>query len=126
MRPFAYLRDRVFLAACVLYAANRWLLKPLAPHGFLGWWFADLLLIPCAAPVLLWIERRVGLRSHDRPPTAAEIVWLLALWSFLFEVVAPRFLPHATGDWRDVVAYAAGGLVAWAWWNRPIRPRRSA
>jgi hypothetical protein len=121
LRRFAYLGDGLFLAACVLYAANRWLLKPLAPHGPLGWWFSDLLLIPCALPVLLWIERKLGLRRHDRPPGAGEIAWLLVLWSVLFEAVAPRLLPHATADWRDVVAYAAGGLLAWAWWNRPTR-----
>lgn len=122
LRRFAYLRDGLFLAGCVLYAANRWLIKPWLPGGFFGWWFSDLLLIPCAVPVLLWIERKTGLRRHDRPPTAGEIAFLLFFWSVLFEWIAPRVLPHATADWRDVVAYAVGGLLAWAWWNRPTRP----
>jgi len=116
---FRYLRDELFLSACALYAINRWLLKPLAPESFLGWWFNDLLLIPCAAPVGLWIERRCGLRKHDGPPTAGEIAFLLVIWSVLFEWVAPAFIPWATGDWRDAIAYATGGFLAWAWWNRP-------
>ncbi len=119
MRKFGYLRDGLFLTSCALYAANRFVLKPLVPGGFFSWWFSDLLLIPCAAPVSLWIERRLGLRSHDRPPTVGEILFLLVLWSVLFEVVAPRFLPQATGDWHDVVAYALGAALALSWWNRP-------
>ena len=123
LRRFAYLRDGLFLAGCVLYAANRWLIKPWSAGGFFAWWFSDLLLIPCAAPVLLWIERRTGLRRHDNPPTAGEIGFLLVLWSVLFEWIAPHFISRATSDWRDIVAYAVGGLIAWAWWNRPVRPR---
>lgn len=121
MRKFAYLRDRLFLFSCALYVLNRWAIKPLVPHGFFAWWMNDLLLIPCAAPVCLWIERKAGLRKHDRPPQAWEIVFLLVLWSVLFEVAAPRFIARATGDWLDVAAYATGGLLAWLWWNRPLR-----
>ena len=118
MRKFGYLRDGLFLAACGIYAVNRWAIKPLAPTGFFACWFADFLLIPCAAPVALWIERKVGIRRSDCPPTATELVFLLVLWSVLFEVIAPRFLARATADWRDVAAYAAGAALAWLWWNR--------
>lgn len=118
LRDFRYLRDSLFLGSCLLYVVNRWAVKPLVPHGFFAWWFNDLLLIPCAAPVCLWIERKAGLRKHDRPPTAGEVVFLLVLWSVLFEVIAPRFLTRATGDWRDVLAYTVGAAAAWAWWNR--------
>lgn len=105
---------------------NRWAIKPLAPHGFFGWWLNDLLLIPCAAPLCLWIERKAGLRKHDRPPDAREIVFLLVLWSLLFEVLSPRLIARATGDWLDVVAYATGGFLAWLWWNRPLHSRDPA
>ncbi len=112
--------DGLFLASCALYIVNLWLVKPLArPDGFFAWWFNDLLLMPCAVPVCLWQEKQLGLRRHDRPPTTGEMVFLLILWSALFEVVGPHLFVHATGDWMDVAAYAAGGLVAWLWWNRP-------
>jgi hypothetical protein len=118
LSKFRYLRDTLFLAACALYAVNRLLIKPLAPGGFFAWWFSDLLLIPCAAPVCLWLERRSGVRRHDDPPRAGEILFLVVLWSVLFEVIAPRWIARATGDWRDVVAYATGAMLAWLWWNR--------
>lgn len=95
------------------------------PHSAFAWWFDDLLLIPCAAPVYFWIERKAGLRRHDQPPSAGELIFLLVLWSVLFELIAPHFISWTTGDWRDIVSYAAGGAVAWAWWNRPIRSRAS-
>jgi hypothetical protein len=126
LRRFGYLRDGLFLFACALYALNRWMIKSLGPHGPFAWWFSDLLLIPCATPVCLWIERKLGLRTQDGPPRAGEIVFLLAIWSALFEWVAPRFIPWATGDWRDVIAYTVGGAFAWAWWNRPKRDRASS
>jgi hypothetical protein len=127
LSKFLYLRDRFFLAACALYAVNRLLIKPLAPGSFFGCWGSDLLLIPCAAPVCLWLERRCGVRRHDEPPRAGEILFLVVLWSGLFELIAPHVIPRATGDGLDVLAYAAGGLVAWLWWNRAtIRPSRAS
>jgi hypothetical protein len=119
LSKFSYLRDGLFLLACGLYATNRWVVKPLAPDGFFAWWFNDLLLVPCAVPVLLWLQRRSGLRQTDAPPSAGEIVFILVLWSVLFEVVAPHFFLRATGDWWDVAAYGIGGLIAGLWWNRP-------
>ena len=110
----------MFLFCGALYVLNRWLIKPLVEPGFFAWWFNDLLLVPCAVPVLLWLERLCGLRRHDAPPTGTEILTVLILWSILFEVVAPHLFAHATGDWRDVLAYAAGAVFAWWWWNRRV------
>ncbi len=126
MRKFRYLRDGLFLTCGALYVLNRWLIKPLVAPGFFTWWFNDLLLMPCAIPVLLWLERRSGLRRHDNPPSGGEILAVLVLWSVLFEVLAPHLFPHATADWRDVIAYAAGASFAWWWWNRrgPDLPAR--
>ena len=120
MRRFRYLGDGLFLASCALYIVNRWLVKPLTgPDGFFAWWFNDLLLIPCAVPICLWLEKHLGLRRHDRPPTAVEVAFLLVLWTVLFEIAGPRLFVHATGDWLDIAAYATGALLAWLWWNRP-------
>ncbi|MBJ7326582.1 MAG: hypothetical protein JHC52_04465 [Chthoniobacterales bacterium] len=127
MSKFRYCRDGLFLAACAVYAANRLLIKPLVPEGFFAWWCNDLLLIPCAAPVCLWLERRCGVRRHDDPPRAGEILFLVVLWSVLFEVAAPRWIARATGDWRDAAAYATGATFAWLWWNRAtIKPSRAS
>jgi hypothetical protein len=118
VKPFRYLRDRLFLLSCSCYALNRWALKPRVHSAFLHNHFNDLLLIPCAIPVLLFMQRRLKLRTHDEPPSAGEITLYLILWSVLFEVIGPHLVRRATGDPWDVVAYTAGGLVTGLWWNR--------
>ena len=118
---FRYLKDPLCLAAWCLYGANRWLLKPLLPAGeqFFRGHFNDLLLVPCALPAVLVLHRRLGLRDADAPPTGFEILFHLAVWSLFFELVAPLLTGRATADARDLAAYFAGGLAAWAVWNRP-------
>lgn len=100
-----------------LYALNRWVVKPHVDAGFLHDHFNDLLLIPAALPLVLGVQRLLKWRDHDSPPTAGEIALHLVIWSMLCEVAGPRLVAHATADWRDVVAYAAGGLVAGLWWQ---------
>jgi hypothetical protein len=115
MRRFRYALDPLCLGACALYALNRWVLKPRIHSAFLHSHFNDLLFIPAALPLVLWLQRRLGLRTSDGPPEAREIALHFVVWSVMAEIVAPHFA-HVTGDWRDVLAYAAGALAAWAWW----------
>jgi hypothetical protein len=117
VRAFRYCGDPLFLAGCALYALNRWGLKPLIDSAFLHNWFADVLLIPCALPPLLWLQSRFGIRPRQKSPAWQEIGFHLAIWSVLFEVAGPLICGHAVGDWRDVLAYAGGGLIAGWWWN---------
>jgi len=118
MNAFRYLRDGLFLLGCSFYALNRWLVAPHVPSAFLRGHFDDLLLIPCALPVLLWMQRKLGLRKHDQMPMWNEIALYLIVWSVLFELIGPHLMPWTVGDSRDVVAYVAGGLVAGLWWSR--------
>ncbi len=115
---FRYLRDRLFLLCCLAYAVNRWLLKPHLHSVFLHSYFNDTLLIPCALPPVLLAQRWLKLRRHDAPPEASEILFQLVVWSILFEWVGPHIMPHTIGDPWDVLAYAAGGLLAGLWWRR--------
>jgi len=117
VKRFGYIRDPLCLLCCALYATNRWIVKPHLHVPFFQFWFNDALLIPCALPVALWVQRWLNLRSHDRAPSAGEIFAHLAGWSILFEVIGPRIMPHATGDAWDVVAYAAGALVSFVFWR---------
>jgi hypothetical protein len=118
MGKFAYWRDPLFLGCTFFYALNRWLLKPHLTSPFLRNWFNDLLLIPCALPILLWLYRKLRLRQDDAYPTLAETCSVLVLWSVLFEWIGPHLIRHAVGDWRDVLMYWSGGLVAWLFWSR--------
>jgi hypothetical protein len=121
MSRFGYLRDRLFLAAVAGYTLNRWLLKPLFPSPFLHGHFNDLLLIPAALPVVLWLQRIFGLREHDLTPSWAEMIFHLAVWSLICEFIGPYWLHHGTADLWDVVDYAVGGIAACLWWNRSTR-----
>jgi hypothetical protein len=116
---FGYLRDRLFVAAVAGYALNRWLLKPRLSSPFLHDHFNDLLLIPAALPVVLWVQRVMGLRKNDLAPSWTEMGLHLAVWSLICEFIGPFWLHHGTADIWDVAAYAAGGMAACLWWNRP-------
>jgi hypothetical protein len=118
VKGFRYALDPICLLACALYTLNRWLIGPACSWPFLHEYFDDLLLIPAALPIILGMRRWWGLRSHDRPPTAAEILGHLAVWSFIAELVGPFFFPWVVGDFVDIEAYALGAILAGMWWNR--------
>ena len=120
MKRFGYWRDPLCLAACAFYAVNRWLVKPHVHSPFLRGQFNDCLLIPCALPLVLWLQRQLGLRSHDEYPLPGEILFHLVIWSVLCEVIGPHLM-RVTGDVRDVAAYTCGALVAWLWWRSRAR-----
>jgi hypothetical protein len=112
------MRDPLFIVGCAAYAINRWLVKPHVHTGFFHSQFNDCWLIPCALPPVLWLQRQLGLRHHDAAPLLSEISFHLIIWSRLFEWLGPKLIPHTTGDPLDVLAYAAGALVAGLWWQR--------
>ena len=117
MKRFGYWRDALCVGGCLLYALNRWIVTPRADSAFLSGHFNDLLLIPCALPLFLQVQRQLGWRNHDAPPRAVEILFHLLVWSVLFEVIGPHLM-QTIGDPLDVAAYATGGLLAGIWWNR--------
>jgi hypothetical protein len=118
MRRFGYMRDPLFLIGCAAYTINRWLVKPRVHHGFFHSHFNDLWLIPCALPPILWLHRRLGLRSSDEPPQLLEIFCHLVFWSLLFEWIGPKFVRHTTADPFDALAYVIGAIIATIWWHR--------
>ena len=120
---FRYLGDTLFLTAVLGYGLNRWTFKPLVSSSFLRGHFNDLLLIPAALPVVLWIQRITGLRSDDGMPSWSEIGLHLVVWSVICEFIGPFWLHRGTADLWDVAAYVAGGLAAGMWWNHRSRPK---
>lgn len=116
---FNYIADPLFLAASALYVLNCLVLKPALQSPFLSGQLNDLLLVPCAIPILLLSYRVLGLRPRNGAPRAAEIFPILALWTLLFETAGPWLFSQGVADWRDVMAYWAGGAGAWAWWRTP-------
>ncbi len=116
MTPFAYLRDPLFLTACAAYFVNSLWLRHTFPSWFLHSYFNDLLLIPAALPPVLWLERRLGLRTYDCGPTWPEVFGHVVVWSVICEIVGPFWLHCGRADVGDVLAYVLGGVAAGFWW----------
>ena len=117
VKRYGYVRDPVCLVACALYALNRWCLPASLKGPFLRGHFDDLLLIPAALPLVLWVQRRLRIRAAEGPPSWTEIGLHLVVWSIAAEVIGPRMFPHVTGDAWDLVAYATGAVLAGLIWN---------
>ena len=112
--------DPICLAAWGAYFLNRFWWAPHfgADWPFLREHFNDSLLIPAALPLFYWARFRAGWRE-DTPPTARDVLLWCVAWSLVFEWIGPRVFRYSVGDWGDVAAYFAGGLVAALWWNWP-------
>ena len=123
MARFLYLRDPLFLLCCAAYGINQHLLKPHLHWAFLHDHFNDCLVIPCALPPLLFVHRLLKIRRNDSLPSGPEIALHVIVWAIVIEWIGPKYVPSATGDPWDAVAYAVGGLAAWIWWHRRERLR---
>lgn len=121
MTRFRYGFDPLGLAACALYAACRWLIRPHTAAVFWHSYSTDYLLVPAALPLWLWVQRKLGLRSHDAYPTWGEIGLSFVAWSVAAEGVAPFLFQSATGDWWDILAYAVGAVIAGLGWTLAAR-----
>ncbi len=124
---FAYLKDPLFLTCVCLYAINRGLEHYNLSTPLLQSYLNDIVCIPFWVPIMLWLQKKTGLRQHDRTPENFEIVVPLLIWAVLFEVVIPAAhgsLVPAVADPNDVLCYCLGSFAAvgfWKWYYRPSR-----
>jgi hypothetical protein len=120
--PFLYLRDPLFLLCLATYFVNRLVLKRIWADGFVHDHLNDLICIPFWVPIMLFAQRRLGLRANDDRPSAGELVIPLIIWSWVFEVFLPRsgiLGERCVADYTDIVYYALGAMLAglfWKWW----------
>jgi hypothetical protein len=129
-KRFRYCLDPVPLVCTVLYLAYRfWAKHTMIGHiPFFHDHFNDVLCLPIFLPPVLWVNREIGLRTHDGPPTPYELIIHLVIWSLYFEGLAPLLTKvyRTTADPLDVAAYAVGGLAAsliWGTWRRHSIPQ---
>jgi hypothetical protein len=126
-RRFHYFLDPVCLASVLIYAINRWYWKPHHIGGlFTVGYLNDLICLPLFLPLILGLQRALGVRRHDDFPRLWEMLQQWVVFSLLFEVILPQFPQYfrTTADPFDVLAYLAGGLLAWGWWAWRRRARR--
>jgi hypothetical protein len=126
--PFAYFRDPLFLACFVAYWAHRWLVANGMSNSLLRGHLNDVICVPFWLPMMLWANRKLGLRRHDRTPDAIEIVVPLLIWSVLFEVIIPMqetWHVPTVADPYDVFSYCLGAMAAatfWRWYYCKRKP----
>jgi hypothetical protein len=133
---FLYLRDPLFLVCVTTYFVNRLVLKSLWQGGFVHEHLNDLICLPFWVPIMLAVQRGLGLRDNDASPRPSELIIPLVLWSWIFEILLPGtaiFGEWCVADHLDVLYYALGALLAgifWSWWYRdrvvqPSAPTRA-
>jgi len=114
---FRYVFDPVCWVGCVLYVANSAWLANGGGGSIASGYFNDFLMIPCALPLILWVHSLLGWREKAAYPTLSELVGHLVVWSIVAEAIGPKLVTGAVSDFRDVLAYAGGALVAGLWWR---------
>jgi hypothetical protein len=128
--PFLYLRDPLFLLCVATYFVNRFVCKAIWQSGFVHEHLNDLICIPFWVPIMLFAQRRLGLRASDLRPSGSELVIPLIIWSWTFEIILPAtgwLGPYCVADHADIMYYALGALVAglfWRWWYQEKVPKR--
>jgi hypothetical protein len=119
---FLYLRDPLFLLCLLTYFVNRLVLKAVWKEGFVHEHLNDLICVPFWVPIMLFVQRRLGLRAGDPSPSPGELVIPLIVWSWVFEILLPEAgTPGGefVADHLDILCYALGALVGglfWRWW----------
>jgi len=126
---FRYLADPLFLFCLILYFVNRWILKPYFPNDFSRDSLNDVICIPFWVPIMLFIMRKIRLRTDDVPPRGSEILIPLIFWSWFFEACLPfvPFFKHlATSDYQDILSYTEGALFSAVFWKIWYRQKSSS
>jgi hypothetical protein len=117
---FRYLKDPLFLACFSAYWLHRILSSCGMSTPLLRSYLNDAICIPFWIPIVLWVQRRLGVRRHDGPPQGHEVVIPLLILALVFEVILPAtraWSGLAAADPNDVLCYAAGGLGAAYFWT---------
>ena len=83
--PFRYLTDPLFLLCFGLYWVNFCLELLGLNIPLLRSYLNDVVCIPFWIPIMLRAQKGLGVRDHDRPPEALEVVIPLVMWAALFE-----------------------------------------
>ena len=128
LRKYAF--GKLFIISAIFYLTNKAVLRfdmsvfgSDAPSVFMRNHFNDLFAMPVMLTLLIVLQQAWRLREDTEDFSVAEVVGWFAIWSMMFEVVLPAF-GKGVSDWRDVLCYAAGGLVFLAVYRPALLPAR--
>jgi hypothetical protein len=77
----------------------------------------DLLIVPLTALITRWLMR-VLFHVGNFILSVGQVVFIVLFYSLLFELILPLYIQRYTGDFLDVVMYAAGGAFYWKFINK--------
>src|ERR1700746_840251 len=116
---FRYLCDPLFLLCLATYFVNRFVFKAIWKDGFVHEHLNDLICIPFWVPIMVFAQRKLGLRHNDDSPRPGEVVIPLVVWSWVFEILLPTtgiLGERCVGDYVDILYYSLGALLAGTFW----------
>lgn len=88
------------------------------PFGRLSYYIDPLLGLPILLTLLLAERRHLFKMGDNYQLSALEVSVAIAVLSLIFEILFPMWSDRFTADWRDVPAYAVGGLIFHYFLNR--------
>jgi hypothetical protein len=122
---FTYATDPLCLGAIAVYFLNKFFIKTIThdPSSFIHCYLNDCLLIPATLPIALLLTRAIRSHRSRSCPSAITITIYWGIGTLVFELIGPNLISSWVFDPFDILAYAAGGTVAWAYWNAPFTKR---
>lgn len=106
----------LFILASLLFLLNQFLESRQIFLPYIHAYLDDLLCFPIVLTLTLSLLRKIYQNPHFRF-TTMQIVFAVAYFSLVFEVILPYFSANYKGDVWDVVAYSLGAKVFWKWMN---------
>lgn len=105
----------------LLYGINRLYILPVASaDSFFRTSFDDVLALVVFIPLSYFLGRKLSVIPGTVPLRFWHIVLAWAVFSLVFEGLAPHVIPHRTGARGDVAAYAAGGVILWGFYKMAL------
>jgi prepilin signal peptidase PulO-like enzyme (type II secretory pathway) len=106
-----------FLVAIALYLVNRFLLPLLNLTDYQIPYLNDLLCLPVVLTITLWLQQKLFPRTARSRLNRAQVIFAVVYFAIFFEGILPAFSERYTRDYWDILAYAAGGLLFYFFFN---------
>lgn len=113
-----------FILGCITWVIIYSSRKLGHPVPWLNDYVDDFFAIPVIASIALCYMRVIVIRSNYYVLSAWKVVFVVLYVSIVFEVFLPLISKRYTGDWRDAMLYAIGGLFFYFVMNKPILSRK--
>lgn len=101
----------LFIAASLLFLLNQLLERNGVHLPFIHAYLDDVLCMPVVLTIALAIQREFTFRNPGYTFTWWHIGFSVLWFSFVCEIIFPRYIAAYTADPLDVIAYMAGAIV---------------